>query len=253
MSPPCPASLGGAALRLGSGEVRTPGLSFAVQQSLADVHPDIAAIHRLTRAPLTFDFAPRGGAGSGSDWAGLLGGEAGALAPYNAQATLHSEGALWGMLLPVTVHGRVSDIWRSYIAQTLMGQYGLALVFTRSLVNQERSPHNYLRDFQSELPLYLRAGGLLDFLRAWAPSAPNLSLPAQYEELLVALYEHGVLEAPDVRLAQAWLTDLAEAGYAFPTRATHGLAAAWEKANAANAPQLPQEGGKPGEAGVGVV
>lgn len=41
---------------------------------------------------------------------------AGLFAPYNAQATLHMHSALWTLLLPVTVHGRVSDIWRSYCA-----------------------------------------------------------------------------------------------------------------------------------------
>jgi hypothetical protein len=36
----------------------------------------------------------------------------GSYAPYNAQATLHLYTALWSLLLPVTIHGRVSDIWR---------------------------------------------------------------------------------------------------------------------------------------------
>ena len=36
----------------------------------------------------------------------------GSYAPYNAQATLHLYPALWSLLLPMTVHGRVSDIWR---------------------------------------------------------------------------------------------------------------------------------------------
>ena len=51
---------------------------------------------------------------------------AGLFAPYNAQATLHMHGALWTLLLPVTVHGRVSDIWRSYCVWTKHG--GLAVL-----------------------------------------------------------------------------------------------------------------------------
>ena len=39
--------------------------------------------------------------------------------PYNAQATLHFEDAFWGLYLPVTVAGRVSDILRSYVMQSL--------------------------------------------------------------------------------------------------------------------------------------
>ena len=41
----------------------------------------------------------------------------GMYAPTNAQATLHTYKALWAMLLPMTVHGRVSDIWRGYFAE----------------------------------------------------------------------------------------------------------------------------------------
>ena len=37
-----------------------------------------------------------------------------AVTPYNAQATLHFYEAFWALYLPVTVAGRVSDIWRSY-------------------------------------------------------------------------------------------------------------------------------------------
>ncbi len=47
----------------------------------------------------------------------------GVFTPFNAQATLWRGGDLDTyalMLLPTTVHGRVSDIWRSYFAQWLL-------------------------------------------------------------------------------------------------------------------------------------
>ena len=49
--------------------------------------------------------------------------------PYNAQATLHVDVGLWATLLPLSVHGRVSDIWRGYIAQRLFWDVGLSLAF----------------------------------------------------------------------------------------------------------------------------
>ena len=36
----------------------------------------------------------------------------GVLAPTNAQACVHLAVAFWGTLLPTSVPGRVSDIWR---------------------------------------------------------------------------------------------------------------------------------------------
>ena len=189
---------------------RLPGITFPVQQSLADLHPDVDAIYRLTRYPPTFAFDV-----AEDDAEGLYGPDH-VYAPYNAQATLHHYDAFWAMLLPVTVHGRVSDIWRSYVAQRLMWKYGMRVAFMKPWVDQERTAHDYLRDFDSEQPLYLRAGGLLDFLRAWRPSQEGLTLAAEQEELIVALYEHGVLEKEDVLLTQAWLQDLRSMGYRFP-------------------------------------
>jgi hypothetical protein len=45
---------------------------------------------------------------------------------HNAQATTHlSNAAFWGLDLPVTVPGRVTGIWRSYINQRIMKDVGL--------------------------------------------------------------------------------------------------------------------------------
>jgi hypothetical protein len=46
------------------------------------------------------------------------------------------------------VHGRVSDIWRSYIVQRLLWDAGYAVAFAPPLVVQKRGPHNYLADMQ---------------------------------------------------------------------------------------------------------
>jgi hypothetical protein len=83
--------------------------AVGIMQSLANHDPDVDAIYRLTQ-PLPFDFPIRGGSKS------LLV-PLGSYAPYNAQATMHLYSSLWSLLLPVTVHGRVSDIWRGYFAQ----------------------------------------------------------------------------------------------------------------------------------------
>jgi len=51
-------------------------------------------------------------------------------------------------MLPITVHGCVSDIYRSYVAQRLLWDAGYAVAFSPPMVNQYRSPHNYLADMQ---------------------------------------------------------------------------------------------------------
>ena len=89
--------------------VEVDSAAVGIIQSLANHDPDVDAIYRLTM-PLPFDFPRRGNTSP-------LMVPIGSYAPYNAQATLHKYSSLWSLLLPVTVHGRVSDIWRGYFAQ----------------------------------------------------------------------------------------------------------------------------------------
>lgn len=200
---------------------------IVIWQSLADMNPDVDAIFRLTRPP-QFSFASTGGRMLAAVPA------EGLYAPFNAQATLFHHDAFWSLLLPTTVHSRVSDIWRSYIAQRVMRDHGQRLAFTSPRVWQNRTQHDFLRDFDSEHDLYLKAGALLALLDGLHPPAPltaatgnrdaaagwtyfgTNSIAAHFEALMIDLFEHGVVEEADVLLAQAWLSDLVAMGYAFP-------------------------------------
>jgi len=185
-------------------ESHVPTASVGVVQSLANHDPDMDAIFRLTM-PIPFDFP----AGTRPLLVPPL-----TYAPYNAQATLHLYSSLWSLLLPVTVHGRVSDIWRGYVTQRLGRDIGMRLLFAPPMVRQDRNSHNYLADFDSEGPLYKRASKLLSQLDEWKPRAS--SLVGRIEEVWVYLYEHGYFGAEDVVLVQAWLQSLLDAGYVFP-------------------------------------
>ena len=182
-----------------------------IWQSLADLHPDVDAIHRLTKIPTTFSFPT---SSRGAIPRGLVG-EKGSYAPCNAQAALFDTEAFWSLLLPITVTGRVSDIWRAYFSQRLMSPRGLLVAFSLPWVDQERSPHSFLADFEAESQLYSRSGAFLDLLEAWRPSSPLPSLGEEMEDLAIALYEYGILGEADARLMQAWILDLEEAGYSF--------------------------------------
>lgn len=68
-------------------------------------------------------------------------------------------------LMPIQVHGRVSDIWRSYIAQRLLWEADAYVAFAPPMVTQVRSPHNPLADMHAEHDLYAKALRLVQFLR----------------------------------------------------------------------------------------
>jgi STELLO glycosyltransferases len=192
------------------------GTEPAIIQSLANHDPDVDAIYRLTQ-PLPFNFAqvtdlPVSQTGM------LL--PAGTYAPFNAQATLWLQKSFWGLMLPITVHGRVSDIWRSYIVQRLLFDTKYRLAFVPALVTQDRNAHNYLGDLKAEDDLYQRSGALLTFLASWTPSKQATSLPARFEELIIALFERGYVEQLDVTTFQLWLQFLVSSGYQFPAIGT---------------------------------
>ena len=163
--------------------------SICVVQSLANEAPDVDAIYRLTHVeyPLTFSLHLGMACRIEPNW----------MAPFNAQATLFFKDAFALMLLPVTVHERVSDIWRSYLAQSVMQ---CALAVSRPWVSRLPQSHSHLAHFQAELPLYTQADSLVAHLG-------QRRFPT-FSDAMVDAYEHGVVELPDVALAMAWQSDL---------------------------------------------
>ncbi|KAF4719586.1 hypothetical protein FOZ62_006959, partial [Perkinsus olseni] len=143
---------------------QSPLHQVAVVQTLADHDPDFDAIYRLTR-PLPVDFHQL------TTSAFLL--NPPAFTPLNAQACLFKDyDALWGLYLPVTVHGRVSDIWRSFVLQRLLWDLGASVaVAGRTWVRQLRNSHDYLADFIAEDDVYKKSEAMMKFLAEWVPTS----------------------------------------------------------------------------------
>ena len=185
-----------------------PDLHLGAVQSLANNDPDVDAMFRLTRSlPFDFDLDRN---------VALL---PGSMAPFNAQATMWYE--LWMLYLPMSVHGRVSDIWRSYMAQRLFWDVDAILGFVSPRVVQHRNSHDYVGDLESEIPLYLKAHKLTDFLLNWTSSAS--SMEGRLCELAVAMYERDFFEEEDVRGIVSWISALRQIGFRFPKPAFASL------------------------------
>jgi hypothetical protein len=210
------------------GQIAYDGVTLDLMESVGVVElyaagrPDIDAIHRVGHPlPVAFvhpeDDAANGGSSlenSPVSARGPLVVPSHAFAPYNAQATIHTSKALWALLLPLTVPGRVSDIWRGYFAQALFRDLGLSVTFLPSaLVPDQNESHNPA-DRESELDLDVKGGKLIEFLSGW--DSPAESVPGRMEELWIALYERGFLDLKDVNVVQLWLAALVEIGYEFP-------------------------------------
>jgi len=181
--------------------------SIAVIQSLADHDPDVDAIYRMTR-PLPISFQRQ---------KSILIPPRAVYSPWNAQAVLVSNPAFFGLLLPVSVTGRVSDIWRSYITTRLLWETRYRIGFSSSFVTQYRNPHSYMVDFADEDDLYNRVDELLQALASWT-SHGHETLETAYIDLVTKLVkEAAILGEADLQLAKAWVDDLKTIGYVWPT------------------------------------
>lgn len=175
---------------LGSAQMRV-----GVWQSLADGDPDVDAIYRLTdNTPCYFrDREPI-----------VL--SAGSVCPFNSQVTAFRRELFALLYLPATVTFRFTDILRGLVAQPIMWAAGYHLGFTRATVVQQRNPHNYLMDFESEVPCYLHAQTVLEVatgaVKASASVVENLS--AVYD----ALHRRGLVKREELELLGAWQKDM---------------------------------------------
>lgn len=169
--------------------------NICIIQSLADQEPDVDAIYRLTSPHYPAYFTMR------SRFSGGIV-EEDKMAPFNAQATLFFSEAFDTLLLPVTVHGRVSDIWRGYIAQAV-NKGKCALGFVSPWVVQVRNSHNYMADFDAEIPLYKQSHAFVEHLLN--------SSSRSVTDLFIDAFEHGLLQENDVSLSFAWTLDMKRA------------------------------------------
>ena len=117
--------------------------------------------------------------------------------------------------------GRVSDIWRSYITQSLFAAIDVYLGFLpRPLVVQDRNFHSNEADFNAEIPLYRKSSFLTSYLVKNYMNENSFKRYCSFIELLESLwidmYERGVIDKDDVFNIQEWIGDLIKVGYRFP-------------------------------------
>lgn len=168
-----------------------------IQQGLADENPDVDAIYRLT-LPLPLCFRQNRSVAPGP----------GAWCPFNSQNTAWFPDAYPLLYLPSYCSFRMTDIWRSFVAQRIAWENGWSVLFRSPDVVQERNEHNLMRDFADEIPGYLHNRMLAEKLNALKlkPGREHLSgnLICCYEELI----RSGVVDPKEMPLLEAWIDDV---------------------------------------------
>ena len=116
-----------------------------IQQGLADISPDVDAVWRLS---LDHEFY--------FERKESIALQPGSWCPFNTQSTWWWREAFPLLYLPSNCSFRMTDIWKSFVAQRCLWEMGYNLVFHSAEVAQDRNFHNLIRDFEAEIPGYLQ-------------------------------------------------------------------------------------------------
>ena len=168
---------------------------IGIWQGLADSDPDVDAIYRLIdNTEIFFDKRPPIVLAEGT------------LCPFNSQNTAVRRELFPLLYLPAYVTFRFTDILRGLVAQPIMWAHGYRLGFTEATVLQERNPHDYMKDFESEIPCYLHPNRVIAAVSRAIDKgntvAENLRLA--YAELA----KENIVSAQEIELLDLWLADI---------------------------------------------
>lgn len=172
-----------------------------IQQGLADLAPDVDAVWRLVcNQDLYFNPGP-------SIWLPPR-----TWCPFNSQSTWWWPAAYPLLYLPSKCSFRMTDIWRSFIAQRCLWEMGHGMIFHAAEVIQQRNLHNLMRDFADEVSGYLTNDRIVKELE-------DLKLesgPAAVSDNLIRCYEHlvkcQIFPAEEMPLVRAWVEDVGRLG-----------------------------------------
>lgn len=172
-------------------------VNVGVWQFLADEDPDVDAIYRLTNnAPIYFNKR-----------APLVLNE-GVCCPFNSQNTYFRSEVFPLLYLPTTVTFRFTDILRGLVAQPILWAAGYSLGFGEATVIQKRNPHNYLKDFESEIPGYLHAEKVVMLANE------NVSSDRTISENMVSVYEalqrERIVKEHEIFVLKLWLENFSD-------------------------------------------
>ncbi len=175
------------------------GTDVGVWQFMADKHPDVDAIYRLTqnrsvffRSREPFALAPH------------------VYCPFNSQNTFWRRETYPFMYMPFSVTIRFTDILRGYVAQRLLWDQGMVLGFGPATVIQDRNVHDLMRDFKDEVPMYLQTRRTVDVLESLGTDGPPLE---RIQLAYAALLKAGIVTEAEIGGLEAWAADFRRMGW----------------------------------------
>jgi hypothetical protein len=168
-----------------------------IQQGLVNENPDVDAIYRLVGSlPQQFDSNRKVALARGT-WC-----------PFNSQNTTWWSDAFPLLYLPAYCSFRMTDIWRSFVAQRIAWENNWGVLFHEATARQDRNEHNLTKDFADEVPGYLHNERLCEGLSKLSIKGGIDNIDSDLWRCYEKLIEMGVIEKRELRLLKAWIKDL---------------------------------------------
>jgi hypothetical protein len=167
-----------------------------IQQGLANENPDVDAIYRLVSSlPQSFR-------------SGRVALAEGSWCPFNSQNTTWWRDAFPLMYLPAYCSFRMTDIWRSFVAQRIAWTNNWSVLFHEPTVWQERNEHDLMRDFRDEVPGYLHNKSICEQLGKLSLRSGRENLGDNLQVCYEKLVSMELIDRKELELVSAWLEDL---------------------------------------------
>ena len=171
-----------------------------IQQGLVDQDPDVDAIYRLVtpKHREVYFGQKRLIALAEKCWC-----------PFNSQNTTWFEDAFPLMYLPLGCSMRLTDIWRSFVAQRIAWENNWHVLFAAPTMYQVRNEHDLMKDFRDEIMGYVhnrRIGEELDKLSLLPGVAHIRENMLRCYDVLVSM---GLLDSGELVSLGCWLSDVA--------------------------------------------
>lgn len=166
-----------------------------IHQGLAEDNPDVDAVYRLI-FEVGKSFKHRGDV--------IL---RGSYCPFNSQNTLWYKEAFMLMYLPSFCSFRMTDIWRSFVAQRIAYANGWGICFHNATVYQERNEHDLMKDFEDEVVGYLRNEEMVERLKALQLCGKPERIGDDLITCYQALCNEDFFDNKEMELLSAWVED----------------------------------------------
>ncbi|MDD5544342.1 MAG: STELLO glycosyltransferase family protein [Acidobacteriia bacterium] len=169
----------------------------SIQQELADGSPDVDAVWNLI---LGREFHFRQGASV------FL--QKGAWCTFNSQCTWWWPAAYPLLYLPSHCSFRMTDIWRSLVAQRCLWEFNTGVAFHAPEVRQDRNAHDLMKDFEQEIPGYKLNKKIVSILESTTLKQGEAAAEENLLHCYEALVAEGIYPKAELLLVKTWFCDL---------------------------------------------